>query len=258
MDREQAFDRDSFAEPSYYALIPYPVITDPDIPDGAKLLYGRITMLTKRSGYCYASNEYLASELGKQPDTISKLVKKLKEAGYIHTEVIRDPDNKKVVERRIYPIMSTLHHTRKNFLEGTGKKSDTPPGKKSQETNGTLNDGEGIPPTPQGEAAHDRDGNQKRMPKHKPDRFQAFWEYYPRHDDRDSAVRAWDRLKPSDETIRAMAKALVWQKKLPQWADTTKIPYACRWLKNRRWLDERPNEVSAVPLCDPRGGLQAW
>ncbi len=49
-----------------------------------------------------------------------------------------------------------------------------------------------------------------------------------------SAVREWDRLKPGDELIDAIARALLWQTKDPDWP----VPYACRYLRNQRWTDE--------------------
>lgn len=76
----------------------------------------------------------------------------------------------------------------------------------------------------------------KSIPSWKPERFEAFWAYYPRHEDRVSAVREWDRLKPSDQLIDEIARALLWQTKAPDWP----VPYACRYLKNQRWMDEPP------------------
>ena len=51
-----------------------------------------------------------------------------------------------------------------------------------------------------------------------------------------SAVREWDRLKPGDELIDAIARALLWQTKEPD----CPVPYACRYLRNQRWTDEPP------------------
>ncbi|MBQ9168790.1 MAG: helix-turn-helix domain-containing protein [Oscillospiraceae bacterium] len=244
MNKETREPPSQIDDASYYAIIPGPVLNSDEIPDGAKILYGVISTLTKREGYCYARNEMLAARVRKEPDTVSRLVSKLDKAGFVHVEVIRDPETKTVLERRIYPVMDIALMSWKKSRDPIGKKSDTPtgnlsdtpPGKKAEESNKDSS----IPPiVPQGDGRSERE-TRKSMPKHKPDRFEGFWNYYPRHDDRASAVRAWDRLKPSDELIKEMGTALTWQKKLPQWQDKTKIPYACRWLKNQRWLDERP------------------
>ena len=92
-----------------------------------------------------------------------------------------------------------------------------------------------IPPiVPQGGQAKKKKA--KSIPKWKPERFEKFWAFYPRHEDRVSAVREWDRLKPSDQLIDEIARALLWQTKAPDWP----VPYACRYLKNQRWMDEPP------------------
>lgn len=87
-------------------------------------------------------------------------------------------------------------------------------------------------------------GRCKSVPKWKPDRFEAFFAYYrdnARGEDRASAVREWDRLRLDDNTIDAMALAL--KRQVRYWRDNDGIgvPYACRYLKNRRWEDPLPS-----------------
>ena len=43
----------------YYAVIPYPVLSDPGLKPRTKLLYGEIVRLSSATGFCYASNKYL-------------------------------------------------------------------------------------------------------------------------------------------------------------------------------------------------------
>lgn len=88
------------------------------------------------------------------------------------------------------------------------------------------------------------DGRRKSVPKWKPDRFEAFWAYYrdnARGEDHVSAVREWDRLRLDDGTIDSMGLAL--KRQIRHWHDNggIGIPYACRYLKNRRWEDPLPS-----------------
>lgn len=73
----------------------------------------------------------------------------------------------------------------------------------------------------------------------KQERFEGFWNFYPVHKSKQAAQRAWNRLKPSDELIALMGKALARQKQSEEWTrEDARIPYAATWLNQRRWEDE--------------------
>ena len=94
----------------------------------------------------------------------------------------------------------------------------------------------------------------KSEPKWKPERFAGFWAFYPRKVDRKKAIRAWDKLKPSDELIDEMASALKWQTKTEQWQEIDKIPYPSSWLNGERWKDERPPASLPEAPAEPYTG----
>ena len=91
--------------PGYYAIIPADVRYDDSIPPNAKLLYGEISALIGKDGYCYASNKYFSDVYGFAPETIARLVSRLEEAGYIRRELEKDKSGK-VERRRIYLSVS--------------------------------------------------------------------------------------------------------------------------------------------------------
>lgn len=93
------------------------------------------------------------------------------------------------------------------------------------------------------------------LPKHKPERFEGFWEYYPRKIKRDRAVRAWDKLKPSDSLIDSMGKALRIQVHFWSATQTDRqfIPHASTWLNGRRWEDD-PAEYVVTESGETSGG----
>ena len=68
--------------------------------------------------------------------------------------------------------------------------------------------------------------------------FERFWKAYPCKRDKASARREWDRLEPDRKLMLTMSAALERQKASEQWQRGIGIPYACRWLRNRRWEDE--------------------
>ncbi len=91
----------------------------------------------------------------------------------------------------------------------------------------------------------------KAAPDWKPERFARFWDYYPRGESKQAAIRAWDRLRPSDELIDQMAQALRRQMESEGWRAGVGIPYASTWLNNQRWTDVPkgpPEPLSDQPL----------
>lgn len=79
----------------------------------------------------------------------------------------------------------------------------------------------------------------KSMPKWEPEFFERFWKAYPRGEDRPGAVKVWDSLQPSKETILVMSKALDICKNSDEWKRGIGIPYAVRWLKRMEWENEK-------------------
>lgn len=91
--------------PGYYAIIPADVRYDGGIPPNAKLLYGEISALIGKDGFCFASNQYFADIYGSTPKSIQRLITKLEDAGYIMRELEKDKSGK-VSRRKIYLSVS--------------------------------------------------------------------------------------------------------------------------------------------------------
>ena len=96
----------------------------------------------------------------------------------------------------------------------------------------------------------------KSAPDYRPDTFARFWAAYPRGEDKQGAIAAWDELKPDDATLQAMSRALVRQKASEEWQRGIGIPYAVRWLRRRRWEDEI--KAPAPPPERAGGELPVW
>ena len=101
-----------------------------------------------------------------------------------------------------------------------------------------------------------RRGTAKKAPDYRPDTFARFWAAYPRGEDKQGAIAAWDELKPDDATLQAMSRALVRQKASEEWQRGIGIPYAVRWLRRRRWEDEI--KAPAPPPERAGGDLPVW
>lgn len=245
--------------PAYFAVITGPVLDDRVLADSAKLLYGRITSMTDREGYCWATNSYLSELTGYGVRTITRLIAQLEERGHIWTETV--PANKAGGhERRIYigeraakglakngeteaeGGLDKIGHPSQFCLGGMAKNGQTSISSMINKQDNTPL----YPPKGDGE----RKKSPKSEPRWKPEAFAAFWDFYranARKEDRAGAVREWDRLKPDDALLETMARALRMQTASAEWRRGIGIPYACRWLKNRRWEDVDP----AVPADEP-------
>ena len=95
----------------YYCVIASPVAHDNDLSSDEKMLFGYISGLANKEGYCYASNDYLAGLFRnkknepKDKTTIIRWLNHLEDRQHIHREIIYHKENpNQVVERRIYII----------------------------------------------------------------------------------------------------------------------------------------------------------
>lgn len=91
---------------SYYSVIPATVRYDERLKANEKLLYGEITALSNKYGYCYAQNRYFANLYKVNVETVSRWLSNLQKCGYIQIEIKRD-DKKEIIARNIYIMDNT-------------------------------------------------------------------------------------------------------------------------------------------------------
>lgn len=237
-----------------FAVIPSVVMRDSDLPMSAKMLYGIITWRCNEMAYCWASNKALGDDLGISGKRVSALVSTLEACGHIEVEIVRDRETNQVVQRRIYPIVRSSRPGAYPMPEN----EDTP---HSGEEPSPQDQGDPIPENgeekykyklkeehppivpPKGDG---RANHTEKKPNWKPERFHLFWASYPRGEDKQGAIREWDKLKPDDALLKEMALGLSRCLSSDDWQRGIGIPYACRWLKNRRWEDEHKKPAGSA------------
>lgn len=254
--------------PGYYAVIPADVRYDDQIPPNAKLLYGEISALIGKDGFCYASNAYFMKLFGFSDPTISRLITQLEKAGYIQREIEKD-DSGQVKRRKIYLSVSVPE------LQPPIKNDTTLPSKLIG--GGIKNDGEtniSLPITPlsppEGGGNPRGQKSSRRGSKSNadvlPERFNGFWLFYRTHipdgvnaGNRQKAIRAWDKLAPSDELATKMAQSLAKQVKSQVWLSGIGVPHASTWLNNRGWEDDwGAAGQSSQPALQQNGEEVEW
>ena len=237
--RRKKTEEDSQRVPKYWAVLPPEIRYNPDLPPLARLLYAEISALTDLTGYCYASNAYFQRLFKISERTLQNHLQALKTSGCIRIESGDGGHGR----RRIYAGINPLV---KNPAENCGVPTNPAEncGVTPQKIAGsTLEEQKNIsspPIVPQGGRRARKQKETKEAPDWKPDRFQGFWDFYPKsaHKSKQAAIRSWDRLKPSDELIAEIGKALKRQKETDEWQRGVGIPYPSTYLNNRRWTDE--------------------
>ena len=118
----------SHENPAYYAIIPANVRYDKRLKAMERILYGEITALANKMGYCTAKNKYFGDLYDVHQNTAGGWINRLEKFGYILTELIYD--GKQIIGRRIY-ISDAIPSTRNRKNTETNpddlnEKIDTP------------------------------------------------------------------------------------------------------------------------------------
>ena len=259
--------------------VPYTNIKNDLIWDSRLRLQTRfalIAMLSLPEDWDY-SIRGMAAKLEVSKDTMARMVKELEEAGYLKRKTQEHAASGQFGRAR-YILTDVPNDFGEDEADGMESPEDEPDGRDQPEgENGapcpdlpytaspdTKNSPQQInkeqtnkqdpPIVPQGGQGGKKKRAPKSVPQWKPERFEKFWAYYPRHEDRVSAVREWDRLRPDDGLIDAIARALLWQTRTEDWP----APYACRYLRNQRWLDEPPEPKGQAPRAPTAPSLRGW
>ena len=103
-------------KPNYYAVIPAEVRYCENLTPNAKLLYGEISALCNKEGYCWATNAYFAKLYKTTNVTISRWFSNLEKEGFISTKLEFDKDSKQVTKR-----LTKLLMLNKNVKGGINK-----------------------------------------------------------------------------------------------------------------------------------------
>lgn len=108
-------------QPSYYSITPANVRYDRKLKANEKLLFGEITALANKSGYCTATNGYFAPLYDVTKTTISNWINHLKEKGYV--KVVFQKNGKQIIGRKIYPVMNPIKENKNTPVK---EKDNTP------------------------------------------------------------------------------------------------------------------------------------
>lgn len=113
--------------PSFYAIIPASVRYDSELSEFQKLLYGEITALADKEGYCRAGNNYFARLYGKEKKWISKCIMGLQKRWYIYCTIEKQIGNcRKIYISEKMPLVQKNDTCYRKSHKAVQQKDDTP------------------------------------------------------------------------------------------------------------------------------------
>ena len=257
-----------------YTVLPNGILRDTGLSLKTKGLFAIILSLPEDWDYSVAG---LATVAGCGRDAIRGALKEMEAAGYLTRQRAHGEGGK--FAGVVYTIRDTAeplsgNPTMDDPAPLSGKPTtDNPTSEKPSSENPTqLNknlsskDLSNTPLPPKGGAVPEKAKPKRRRrapksaPSWMPERFDGFWAAYPRDEDRARAVEQWDKLPQDrelmerygseDALLHDIALGLKIHLECEDWREGRGIPYAFRWLRDRRWLEKRKT-VRPAPEARP-------
>lgn len=212
--------------PSYYAIIPANVRYDKRLKANEKLLYGEITSLSNKNGYCWASNKYFADLYGVTNQAVSKWIKDLKDIGYIEINYIYK-DNSKEIEKRIIKLIGINKSERVSIID-----DDV-----------LINDDTGVNKYLQGYKSEFKDNNTRLNNKINNiniynDEFEKLWKKYPRKQGKSNALKAYIKARKSGVEYDTILNGIEKYSEYCQNIDSQYIKHGSTWFNQQCWDDD--------------------
>ena len=233
--------------PTYYAIIPADVRYDKDLRPNEKLLYGEITALSDKHGYCWATNRYFAELYEVTPKCVSKWINHLIEKGYLFSKIIYEEDGKTVSQRIICVRPITLQEEppiRQKEDTPIHQKEDTPIHQKEdtlsiKSSNIIIQDNNNT-------RVNDKEINKESQLEND---FEELWKLYPRKAGKAKAFKAYKSAIKQGATNEQIKQGILnyiqWIKEHKTQAEY--IKHGSTFFNERCWNDELGSDIQHRP-----------
>lgn len=231
----------------------------------AKLVAVAIADMANDDGFCWPSLPKLAKRCGLSEDSVRRHIRKMEIAGIL-THSSRFVDGRQSSNSyqfaEVLPVEGVHARIPMVCVDATpplhGRQGDPGTGARGEGGTGARENhkkespsepsNESLPPTP-------KNGNAPPLPakavqesngKEYPEEFLEFWKIYPRREAKGDALKAWQKLRPPLEKVKA---TVAWQRNSTSWTKDGGqfIPLPASWLNSRRWEDEPADQSSRTP-----------
>ncbi len=98
--------------------IPAEILLNEELSDKEKIILSMILYLSEEKGSCFASNKYIANIVDVTPERVSKIIRSLKDKGYVKVKLKYKTDSKEIEERQITPIVENINRYSQKLQEG--------------------------------------------------------------------------------------------------------------------------------------------
>ena len=204
-------------KPGYFAIISADVRYDARLSPSEKLLYGEITALANKYGYCWAENRYFAELYNVHKITVSNWLKNLEKQGYIRMELEYIKGTKQVGKRYIFintpvseKINTPISENTKEYLNNTSN-------------NNTSNNNK-----------EQSSGDDLSIPK----RFEKIWREYPNKKGKQKALSSYKRALKDNVTDEEILEGITRYKEHLRKNDWLHPAHGSTWFQQKRWDDE--------------------
>lgn len=216
-------------EPNYYAIIPASVRYDKNLIKGSTLLYGEITALSNKKGFCWASDNYFAELYGVDKRSIQRWLSSLEENGYIQRIVEREGKQIKnryikICDKNVSTLTTkTSYPNDKNVVPPSDKNVVPPSDKNVRENNTSIN------------TTNNNTTNTNTA------YFEECWKMYPRKKgSKESAKRSFNKAIKSGVTVELIKSKIEEYKQEIAYKHTQEqyIKHGSTWFSQAGWQDE--------------------
>ena len=227
-------------KPNYYAIIPASVRYDRKLQPNAILLYGEITALTKKDGYCWAGDSYFADLYEVAKSTVQTWLKRLEQRGHIIRTVVYKDGSRQIKQRRI-TITDSLTHNPNTYAKKLDDPTPESKGAYAKNLDNPIPENWGDSITT---STTNNNTNKDRAKPPKPvadrDHFESLWKLYPNKKGKESAFNSYkrsikdgvtdDEIKQGINNYLAEIKVKGTPKRYIKHGDT--------WFRQKGWQDE--------------------
>ena len=256
---------------SGYTVLPNGILRDAGLSLKTKGLFAIILSLPEDWDYSVAG---LAKVAGCGRDAIRSALGEMEQSGYLSRSRSHGDGGKftgivYTIRDQAEPLSENSTMDEKEPLSGFPMLAEPilakPPSENPTQLNKDIQNKDLINPYSPPEGDKPQRKKQKRRPKSEPtwepEKFEGFWRAYPRDEDRAKAVEQWNKL-PEDRTLleqygteeallHDIAVGLKRHLDCEDWREGRGIPYAFRWLRDRRWTEKRKMARPAEPSGSP-------